>query len=358
MAKISNLFIDKLYAFNKTRPIIPVEKEIIEKIFLTSFGESPNFENKIKFVDANLHNDLFKIESENNNLYLKIALKTDSENVLFKKEFSVLLENVFKNIAPVPSFYGELKDFGNINYLALGTIHCDNISDYGVYDALKNKETFVYFLNKLSAFSSNDFELESFNDHLDFYLNFDILKVPDLGYDSLEKNPIIKNLAKQQTILLQKILKDRLSKINFNQNDFCHGNLNKSTILYDGAYFKCINFENAYKGDFLFEILNLKYNLYFSESFENEIIKEFSSISKIKLNLIQLKQYKEFVCYWNLLKLCVNYLQEVFVLRCCRMDKILDLTYFFSQNYENFYQLPDFDKNFKPIAELFVESVI
>jgi hypothetical protein len=67
---------------------------------------------------------------------------------------------------------------------------------------------------------------------------------------------------------------------------------------------------------------------------------------------------KTFAGYFNLLKIMVEYLKQVYILKAYKKNKVLNCAIKFSKNYDAFYQLPGFDKKLKPIAEFFVESVI
>lgn len=352
MAKITNLFRDKLYTISRSSEVFEIEKEIIEYIF-----ELHDLKCKsIKFIDANINNDLFQTaDSDDQEYYIKLSLE---ENPKFLIEGRILAENALKKISPCPFASGTIKKFGNINYSLLSSIPTQNVKEYGLVTIVKNNELISNLFLDLSSFTTYDCQIQSIDDYLNYYLNFDISQITKINFNTPEADPKIKGLIQNQTHLLQKHLKEKLGKINFKKQNFCHGNLNQSTILPFDDSLCCINFENAYLGDALFEILNLRYQFYYNELVEVKIIENFQAKSKEKLNLKFINQYKEFVNYWNLYKICVDYLNEVFLLQSKRMNKILDLAFCLSKNYENFYGLPDFEKNFKPIAELFVESVI
>jgi len=351
MAKITNLFRDKVYTFNKPREVFESEKEIISAI-----ADDLNLKIKnIYFIDANIHNDLFKIECENANFYLKLSLEESTD---FEKEYNIFIRNPHNFITPRYLSFGTLETFKNLKFSLAYAIDVENLREYGVGQLLNNPYSIPFLFDQFTLFKTSNIELNTFEDYLKPYLEFNIFNIPEINSSNIEANPIIKNLVKKQVVILQEILKDKLTKINFENSDFCHGNLNQSTILPYGDLLKCINFENSYIGDMLFEILNLKYELFYNERIEDSIINNFHKISNKKLNLFKTKEYREFCCYWNLLKICIDYLKEIFILQSQRQDKILNIAIRFSKNYENFYQLPDFEKNFKPIAELFVESVI
>ncbi len=352
MAKITNLFKEKIYIFNREKGVFETEREMADKIF----SQFSNGIQNIEFVDANMHNDIFKVKSvDDEDYYLKLSLE-DEPN--FLKEHQILFQNFHKKVSPEPIVFGQLKDFGNINYSVITSIPTFNIKEYGIAEILNNKKTIPEYLSLLTSFSHEDVNLPTFNQYANHYLTFDVFKVPDISINSFESHENIKDVAKKQVVVLQKIIAEKLNNLNLNKNHFCHGNLNQSTILGATNCLFFINFENAYLGDFLFEVLNLKYELFYSNHVENDILKYMNNDLKLDLNFSQLRLYKELSCYWNLLKICVDYLEEVFVLKSQRQNKILNIAARLSKNYENFYQLPDFDKNFKPIAELFVESVI
>ena len=352
MAKISNLFREKVYTIARSSEIFKNEKEIINFIF-------KKFETEIKsvnFIDANERNDLFKIKDVDGlESYIKLSLE---ENPNFFIEADILARNFKKNISPRLIDAGYVESYGNISYSLTSSIPTQNIKEYGVATIVNNPQLISNLFLQLSKFNFDGIKIQSIYDYLEKYLSFDITKISKINLSSPEANPLIKELIQNQTVNLKNILTEKLKHINFDETVFCHGNLNQSTILGFEDSLCCINFENAYIGDILFEILNLRYQLFYDQTTESKIIELFHKKTKQKLNLVHLKKYREFVNYWNLYKTCVDYLNEVFVLNSKRMNKILDLAFCLSKNYENFYGLPDFEKNFKPIAELFVESVI
>jgi hypothetical protein len=196
------------------------------------------------------------------------------------------------------------------------------------------------------------------SDYLDEYLNFDIFKVPDAETNWIKNHSKLRKILSEEILYIQNLLKNKKQIVNLEASDLCHGNLNQSTMLVLGDYIHAINWENSYKGDSLLDILSLRYELFFSEEFEDKMLKKYCEFSGRKIDESYLRRMKTFAGYFNLLKIMIDYLKEVYILKAYKKNKILNCGIKFSKNYDFFYQLPSFDKKLKPIAEFFVESVI
>lgn len=352
MARITNLFKDKVYLFSSLREVYPSEIELIKNIFNKESIEEPN---KIEFISANLNNDLFCAQNSEGKLCVKISL--DKENSNLEKEFLILKDNWHRKISPFPLSYGVVNGHSPMEYSIIGNIPAPNLFDFGLQPIIESEEAIPYFFANLSRFSTRSVK-SSILDHLNYYLSFDILKIPEVNSEWIKNHQAIKNLVKDQVLFLQKTIKEKLGQFTFAQNDFCHGNLNWSNILAFGEHLHAINYENSYRGDWVFELLCLKYELFYQNNVEKEILNKTESLLKTNFNNHKISEITDLICYFNLLKLMVEYLTEVYILKCARQHKILQCGIKLSKNYDHFYQLPDFDKKLKPIAEFFVESVI
>lgn len=352
MARITNLFKDKVYLFSSLREVYPSEINLIKSIFEREGLKEPS---KIDFLSANLNNDLFLVQNDLGKFCVKISL--DRKGSGLEKEFLILKNNWKRKISAFPLAYGVTKDFSPVEYSIVGYIPAPNLFDFSLQPIIESEDAIPYFFANLSCFSTDSVQ-SSILDYLESYLSFDILKVPEVDPEWIKNHQSIKNIVKNQILLLQDILREKIKNISFSQSNFCHGDLNFSNILAFGNHLHAINYENSFKGDWVFELLCLKYNLFFPNSLEKEYIDKTENLLKTNLNGHNLNQLKEFACYFNLLKLMVEYLTEVYILKCSRQNKILQCGIKLSKNYDHFYQLPDFDKKLKPIAEFFVESVI
>lgn len=351
MPRITHLFKEKAYVFSSEPKVYDSEKTLINKIFSDIGLPKPK---NIQFLDANINNDLFMVENSIGKFCIKLSL--DEQNKFLHKEFEILLKNFDKKIMMYPLMCGQIKGYENVEYSITGYAPIPNIGDAGIANSL-NDESFPMFFENLNSFRAVK-NLPSQQEYLNKYLNFDLLKVPDFDASWIEKHSEIKKLISEQVIFLQNFLKNHISIIDSPEKKVCHGNLNKSTILVFGEYLHAINWENAYLGNILFEMALLRFELFYDLNYENYLFSNFESRTKTHINPVKLRDYKTFASYFSLLKIMVDYLMEVYMLRCNRENKILDCAMKFSKNYDTFYQLPDFDKKLKPIAEFFVESVI
>lgn len=349
MPRITNLFNEKVYIFSRQHEVYENEKVLIEKIFLEKdLGQIQ----QIDFIDANINNDVFYVKTSFGKFCVKLSLDQSSSN--FKKEFDILQKNINKKISAYPVAHGL---DNSVEYLITAYLPMPNIASAGVASVIDQDYAIPFFLNKLSQFETVD-GISSMSSYLDEYLNFDIFKVPDAEIDWLKNHDKLKKILSEEILYIQNILKNKKNLVNLEANELCHGNLNQSTMLILGDYVHAINWENAYKGDSLLDILSLRYEFFFNEIFEDQMIKKYCEFSKKQMDPQYLRKIKTFSGYFNLLKIMVEYLKEVYILKAHKKNKVLNCAIKFSKNYDAFYQLPSFDKKLKPIAEFFVESVI
>lgn len=349
MPKVTNLFKEKVYLFSRQQEVYENEKILIESLFAEKkLGEI----NKIDFIDANVDNDSFSVETSSGKFCVKLSLDPQSSNL--KKEFDILKKNINKRISTYPVSYGVTN---LVEYSITGFLPMPNIASASIFSITERDYAIPFFLKQLSFFETVD-SLPSVSDYLDQYLNFDIFKVPDAEISWIKNHSKLKKILSEEVIYIQNLLKSKKHLIDQSMNQLCHGNLNQSTMLILGDYIHAINWENAYKGDLLLDILSLRYEFFFSEAFEEKMIQKYCDFSKSKFDENRLRKMKNFAGYFNLLKIMVDYLKEVYVLKAYKKNKVLNCAIKFSKNYDIFYQLPGFDKKLKPIAEFFVESVI
>ena len=349
MPRITNLFNEKVYIFSSKREVYESEKVLIEKIFSEKdIGQIQ----QIEFIDANINNDIFSVKTSLGKFCIKLSLDQKSSN--FQKEFNILQKNINKKISTYPMAHGL---DNSVEYLITAYLPMPNIASAGVESVIQQDYSIPFFLNQLSQFETVD-DLSSMSSYLDHYLNFDIFKVPDVEIDWLENHHQLKKILYEEILYIQNILKNKKNLVNLEANELCHGNLNQSTMLIFGDHVHAINWEDAYKGDSLLDILSLRYEFFFNEMFEDQMIKKYCEFSKKQIDFQYLRKMKIFAGYFNLLKIMVEYLKQVYILKAYKNNKVLDCAIKFSKNYDAFYQLPGFDKKLKPIAEFFVESVI
>jgi hypothetical protein len=352
MARITNLFRDRLYVFSSAPEIYENEQIIISDIFEKEGLKKPK---TLRFLNANINNDLFLITNSDGQFCVKLSL--DKNNSKLKKEFDILKNNIDRKITSFPIAYGVLENMDCVEYSIVGYLPIPNLYDFGLSPILESENSIPYLIENLARFDKRHVK-ETINDHFAKYLNFDILKIPEVDVKWIENHAQIREIVKNQILYLQKIIKEKLVIADLFTDHFCHGELNYSTILPFGEQLHAINFENSYLGDKLFELYCLRYELFYTEKMEQEFVNKIADINGEPYCFEKIKKTKELASYFSLLKIMVDYLTEVYILKGSRQNKIIHCAFKLSKNYDSFYQLPDFDKKLKPLAEFFVESVI
>lgn len=349
MARITNLFNEKVYIFSGKKEVYENEKNLI--IDLMHNHDLGNVL-KVDFIDANLNNDVFSVETEIGKFCVKLSLDSESSNL--QKEFKILQKNIGQKISTFPIAYGIEN---SVEYSITAMLQMPNVMSAGVLSVVDQEHALPFFFKQLNGFAPVE-GVESVSEYLDSYIDFDILKVPDAETDWIKNHGQIRRLISEEILYLQNILRSKKNLVDFSSQNLCHGNLNQSTLLILGDYIHAINWENAYIGDPLLDLLSVRYELFFSEKFEDSLIKKYYESINQSINEPRLHRMRMFARYFNLLKIMVDYLKEVYVLKAYKKNKILNCAIKFSKNYDSFYQLPSFDKKLKPIAEFFVSSVI
>lgn len=316
MPRVTNLFQEKVYVFSRQQEVYENEKVLIEKLCdEKELGRVI----KIDFIDANTNNDVFLVKTAVGEVCIKLSLDAGSSNL--KKEFDILQKNIRKKVSAYPIAYGI---DNSVEYSITGFLPMPNIASAGIASIVEQDYAVPFFLKQLSEFETVE-ELPSVSDYLDGYLNFDIFKVPDAEIDWLKNHSKLRKLLSEEILYIQNILKNKKSLIDSSAGQLCHGNLNQSTMLILSDYVHAINWENAYKGDLLLDILSLRYEFFFSEAFEDQMIQKYVEFSKQKIDEGYLRKMKNFAGYFNLLKIMVEYLKEVYVLKAYKKNKVLKI---------------------------------
>ena len=169
MPRITNLFNEKVYIFSGQKEVYENEKVLIDKLFSENkLGKI----NQIDFIDANINNDIFAVETALGKFCVKLSLDKASSNL--KKEFDILQKNLDQKISTYPIAYGV---DNSVEYSIVGYLPMPNISSAGVGTVIDQDYAIPFFLSKLSKFETVE-GLPLMSDYLDEYLNFDIFKVP------------------------------------------------------------------------------------------------------------------------------------------------------------------------------------
>jgi hypothetical protein len=342
-----HLLNNKAFVFGQQPEIYASEKQII--LDLCVKNKLHNCRNMI-YADSNENYDLFFAQCDEGEIAVKLSL--DLKHPL-EKESQILKENLHHKITPYPIDCG-VKN--NVSYSILGKLPFQNLDDMGRSEIVLSDDSIPYFLANLSSFKTRQ-ALPRAKDYINNYLNYNIYKVPEVQVDWIHNHKVVQSLIKEQIFYLQKTVEEKLQSLNLQNNKFCHGNLSSSNILTDGINLFAINLENSYWGDEALQFALLKHEMFYDDYRDRILFEKYCNIIGSKYDASSYFQYQTFASYFSLLQTLIDYLNEVYVLKCYRQNRVMGSVIKFLKNYDSFTVLPDYQQKLKPIADFFLESV-
>jgi hypothetical protein len=264
-------------------------------------------------------------------------------------DFLILSGAQFSNVCPKPVDRGKLTEFEKTIYYTIQTYeYSNNLKSIGVPSILDIQyDDFYLQLSKMHSVSIPDNIIEHFDDIKSYLLyhklNFNsILEFVDSN--EVQEYQDAKLIYEQVFDQMIKCVNENFNKID--NNHLVHGNLDASTIICNNFNFKFINFENAFKGDMLFDIVNIVFEM------QSTGINEFDFVCKCVNNFYssksnaqnahiddEISKYKICKKIWTykiFLDLVKNYFLEVIVLNLNRKEKIIGLANEFSKHFYKF----------------------
>lgn len=348
MASEFNFIKNKAYIFGNKPQTFQSEIKIIQDICRQN---DLNGCKNIRHIDSHINYDLFFAEINDGPIAIKLSL--DLKHPL-KKEFSILKKNIESHISPYPLACGV---HNNVSYSILGRFQFENLNENGRAEICNSHDAVPIFIAKLSSFDYEDGDLDTFDTYIDKLLNFDIYQVPEVEISWIENHKKVKSLIRDQVSFLQSKIKDKLNTLTLSETHFCHGNLTASNILAHQNFLLAINFEDAYFGDAILEFALIKYETFYEAHQDRILYSKFCELMNRDYNVDEYFEYQELAAYISILKTLINYLTEVYVLKCNRENLVTQDIIKFIKNYNSFTVLPDFQQKLKPIADFFLESV-
>jgi hypothetical protein len=342
-----HLLNNKAFVFGQHPETYESEKQII--LELCTKNALTNCKN-IHYVDSNANYDLFFADCSEGSVAVKLSLDLDYP---LEKEFEILKTNLNRKISPFPIDCGKKN---NVNYSILAQFPFQNLDEMGRAEIVSSDDSVPYFLANLSSFKTKQ-ALPYAKDYINQYLNFDIYKIPEAQIEWIHNHKVVQALIKEQIFYLQKIVKEKLEKLPLKNDRFCHGNLTSSNILTDGINLFAINFENAYWGDDALQFALLKHEMFYDDYRDRILYEKYCGLVGDKYDASSYFQYQTFASYFSLLQTLIDYINEVYVLKCYRQNRVMQNVIKFLKNYDSFTVLPDYQQKLKPIADFFLESV-
>lgn len=339
-------------AFNQRSYLIPsinltsIEQQLLVSEILKKHSEL-NIKS-IKLIDENDDYDSFLVENEYGGYCVKISF---DPLVIFYDYMAITGINHLK-IAPLALDRGEI-EYGKTIYYSIQTFEYSfNLKELGSSLILDKNHKSLH--DTLTTLHSYEIPTDVYN-HLDdikTYLEFHKVNFSSILSYVSESEELDFTFVRE---IYEKIYNEMMNFTNSNFDiiddiHLVHGNLNSSTIIYNSNRFQFINFENCFKGNFLFDILNLTFeceatglNEFNFVSNRIKAIKNTESRFKCKANLEKYKLCKYIWIRKKLLDLIKDYTKEVIILDKARPKKILNLSNEFFKHFYKFSTIETFD---------------
>jgi hypothetical protein len=342
------LYKNRPYLFEIEKDVFEDNNEILIKICKDANLEEPS---QTAFVASNYDYDAYRVVCDGRWYYIKYSF--DANNTSLKHEHEVVknLKN-FRTAAPIK--YNKIKFGDPIHYSISSFEFAENVKNSGLCSLFEHKEQFLVDFGSLQ----NGFLPEMcFDEYLEKFLKSnDLNSFPDEAIESIKShssfdkiNQIIEDL-KKEILFYSKIQHLR-------KEEFCHGDLKPSNILFRGKSFDFIDFDNSFKGNRYFDLASLVINIGVNQDTERQI---FNFHSK-NLPLNCWSEYK--ACYEvairkTFLEMLISYLKEVYIFSSFRPIKILEMATKFSNNNQRFSNIPSVLKSYEFIYKTMFEPII
>ena len=348
----NSLIKDQAYLFESEKDLFSENNEFIFKIFEDASLEKPV---KIHFNESCIDYDVYDIYCDNKNYILKFSL--DEFNTSLKHEFDIIKKLNVQNVLS-PIIYNKFKFGDLIHYSIYYNEKNESVKDFGLSSITSNIDFFVdcYFnLQKTIKPKVKHKEIM-----LKFIENHSLSFFDQDSIDAISSNCDLDKIKEIINILHSEIFKIFQSDI-FKKNEFCHGSLNQSNILYCFDHFKFINLCDSFNGNSYYDLCNLVIYCNLNKNLEKKLFDSFLKNKKstqVAEEWIEYKQCFDLVLRKIFLEILFNFLKEIYLFESKRPFKLLEIIDIFSQNKNNFLKVPIIHQNFKFIYNLFLQPLI
>ena len=347
-----SLIKNQTYLFQSEQNSSLQNHELIIKIFEEIHFGKPDI---IIYNSSTIDYDIFNVSLNNKSYIVKISL--DEFDNFLKYEFNLIEKNKINNLLQ-PLYYNKFKFGDIIHYSIYLDEKYESIKDFGLGCIIENTDSFVdsYFNLQKSIKPKNkhkEIMINFINNHSISFFDQDIIEAISNNCDLNKIKEIIDSLHSE----IFKIFQSNI----FNKDEFCHGDLNQSNILYCFDHFKFINLCNSFEGNLYYDLANLVINCNLNNNLEKKL---FDSVLKNKKSNLVAEEWMEYRQCFDLvlrkifLEILFNFLKEVYIFESERPFKLLDVIDTFSQNQSKFMKIAVISKNFEFIYNLFLQPLI
>jgi len=354
--QFKNILKNRLYISSLNERILEEDStDLVQTIFKDAELNIPE-KNQIEFIDSNYNYDSYKVYFADQSVCVKISF--DSNFSFLKKEYNFYKKNN-NNLHPRAIKYNSINYGTDLNYLIISYEEIESIKKIGYSVLLENVNIFFDKFNYIKSFKGIHKNIQSIIDPLFKYCDID-KTLPQHTIEIIKQKYDLNSLKNFISSLKNEIKNLHIDSI-INCDNFCHGNLKPSNILYSDGDIKFINFENYFHGHLYLDIACLSINFKLNADLDKDLFKRFLIYNNENFSVEKWEIYRN--CYnlmirKILLELIINYFFEAFVLSQARPSKIYELISLYTYNVENFYKINSFKQNYNLISDIFSEAII
>jgi tRNA A-37 threonylcarbamoyl transferase component Bud32 len=347
-----SLIKNQTYLFQSEKNPFLENDEFIFKIFEDANLNKPS---KITFNTSTINYDILNISSDKKNYILKFSL--DEFDFNLKNEFNLIKKfNCNNTLRPV--YYNKFKFGDYINYSIYLDENYESVKDFGLGIINDNIDEFIasYFnlQNSIKPKIKHKENIINFiKNHSISFFDKEVLEAISNNSNLNKIEEIINSLHSEIFLLFQSDIFDR--------EEFCHGDLNQSNILYCFDHFKFINLCDSFMGNSYCDLANLVINSNLNKNIEKKLFNSFLKEKNIESTTEQWIEYRkcfDLVLRKIFLEILFNFLKEIYLFESHRPAKLLEIIEIFSQNQNNFLKIPIINNNFEFIYNLLLEPLI
>lgn len=330
---LKNLITNKAFLFERQEEQSDGDEVIIKILEKEKYKEISN----IQYLCTNFNFDTYRAEADGRTVLIKYSFDTDSQFLFNEFNFLRSNESPWK---PQSINFNTIKIGDPITYSIQTFEFAENVEEIGRGIIWENLES---FLTCYSSFQKGKhLPSKNFKSYLQSKLEeCSIANIPEDAVSLLKERGEYDRLCQLVTLIVDGI--NQLYKQDIvNTNEFVHGNIKLSNMLFRDGAFKLINFTDCYKGNAFFDLAALVCCMDLNFDQEKNLFHLFIKNQDKDFSVDVWQSYK--ICYdihirLLLLQIIFSYLKEIYVLESSRPSKINKLINIFILNAERFYKI-------------------
>ncbi len=330
---LKNLITNKAFLFERQEEKSDGDEVVLKILEKEKYKEI----NNIQYLGTNFNFDSYRAEADGRAILIKYSLDPDSKFLFNEFDFLRSNTSIWK---PVSINFNTIKIGDPVTYSIQTFEYAENVEEIGRGIIWENLESFL--ICYCSIQNANHLPSRNFKSYLQSKLEeCSVESIPEEAVSLLKERNEYDRLCQLVNLIIDNI--NQLYKQDVvNANEFVHGNIKLSNILFRNDAFKLINFTDCYKGNAFFDLAALVCCMDLDFDQEKSLFYSFIKFQKKEFSIELWQSYK--ICYdifirLLLLQIVFSYLKEVYVLESSRPSKINKLINTFILNADRFYKI-------------------